>query len=82
VKGKSVLEYGCGDGLNTVILANHGARVIAFDISKQLLALARKRVEANGCDGVQLMLGSAHALPLKDESVDIIFGMAILHHLG
>ena len=27
------------------------------------------------------MLGSAHALPLKDESIDIIFGMAILHHL-
>ncbi|HEX9425677.1 MAG TPA: class I SAM-dependent methyltransferase [Pyrinomonadaceae bacterium] len=81
VNGKTVLEYGCGDGLNTVILANHGARVIAFDISDQLLALARKRVEANRCDRVQLLLGSAHALPLKDESIDIIFGMAILHHL-
>src|SRR6266511_5115214 len=68
VNGKTVLEYGCGDGLNTVILANHGARVIAFDISDQLLALARKRVEANRCDRVQLLLGSAHALPLKDES--------------
>jgi SAM-dependent methyltransferase len=81
IKGKTVLEYGCGDGRYTVLLAERGAKVIALDISAPLLALARKRLEINGCEGVELMLGSAHALPLPDESVDIIFGMAILHHL-
>jgi len=81
VKGKTVLEYGCGDGRYTAILAKRGAKVIAFDISGPLLALAKKRIELNGCDGVELLLGSAHALPLADESVDVIFGMAILHHL-
>jgi SAM-dependent methyltransferase len=81
VNGKTVLEFGCGDGLNTVILATRGAKVIAFDISAELVDLARRRLEANGCDGVELLLGSAHALPLPDESIDVIFGMAILHHL-
>jgi SAM-dependent methyltransferase len=81
VKGKTVLEYGCGGGTYTVALADRGAKVFAFDISPELLTLARKRVEANQCDGVELMLGSAHALPFPDESVDVIFGMAILHHL-
>jgi ubiquinone/menaquinone biosynthesis C-methylase UbiE len=81
VQDKTILEYGCGDGLNTVVLANRGAKIIALDISAELLAVAQKRVEANGCDGVELVLGSAHSLPLPDESVDIIFGMAILHHL-
>ena len=81
VKGKTILEYGCGDGLNTVILANRGARVIALDISAELLGIARHRLKENGCDGVELLLGSAHSLPLKDESVDVVFGMAILHHL-
>jgi SAM-dependent methyltransferase len=81
VRGKTVLEFGCGDGLNTVILSTRGAKVIAFDISAELVDLARKRLEANGCDGVELLLGSAHTLPLPDESVDVIFGMAILHHL-
>ena len=26
-------------------------------------------------------VGSAHELPLEDESVDVVFGIAILHHL-
>lgn len=81
VRGKTVLEYGCGDGLNTVVLANRGAKIIALDISAELLEVARKRVEVNGCDGVEFLIGSAHNLPLPNESVDVIFGMAILHHL-
>lgn len=81
VTGKTVLEFGCGDGLNTVVLAKRGAKVIAFDLSAELVELATKRVEANGCRGVELLLASAHSLPLKDESVDVVFGIAILHHL-
>ncbi len=81
VNGKTVLEYGCGRGLYTVPLAHRAARVIAFDISPDLLAIAKKRVEVNQCEGVELLLGSAHSLPLPDESIDVIFGMAILHHL-
>jgi ubiquinone/menaquinone biosynthesis C-methylase UbiE len=81
VDGKTILEYGCGDGLNTAVLADRGAKVIALDISDELLAIARTRLEVNGCEEVDLLIGSAHALPLQDESIDIIFGMAILHHL-
>lgn len=81
VRGKTVLEFGCGDGLNTVMLAKRGAKVIALDISADLIDLATKRVEANGCRGVEFLVASAHSLPLKDESVDLVFGMAILHHL-
>lgn len=81
VRGKTILEYGCGDGENTVVLANRGARIIALDISADLLSVAQKRLEVNNCCGVDLLIGSAHSLPLTDESVDVIFGMAILHHL-
>ena len=81
VRGKTILEYGCGDGENTVVLANRGAKIIALDISAELLGVARKRLAVNDYDGVEFMVGSAHSLPLPDESVDIIFGMAILHHL-
>jgi ubiquinone/menaquinone biosynthesis C-methylase UbiE len=81
VNGKTVLEYGSGDGENTVVLTNRGASIIALDLSAEQLGVTRKRLEVNGCEEVQLLVGSAHNLPLVDDSVDIVFGMAILHHL-
>jgi SAM-dependent methyltransferase len=81
VNGKTVLEYGCGDGPNMVVLARRGARVVGLEISSEMLARARERLAANECDGAMLVLGSAHALPLPDASVDVVFGISILHHL-
>ncbi len=81
-RGKTVLEYGCGDGGNTLILARRGADVKALDISPDLIEVARRRLEVNGIrEGVEFVVGSAHDLPLPDESVDVVFGIAILHHL-
>jgi SAM-dependent methyltransferase len=82
VNGKTILEYGCGDGVNTVLLANRGAHVISLDLSPELIAITQKRLDAHKIDsGVDLIVGSAHGLPLPDESVDVVFGIAILHHL-
>lgn len=71
-----VLDFGCGAGENSVILARRNARVTAFDISHELLSHA-KRI----CIGPKWFVGSAHQLPLPDASVDVVFGIMILHHL-
>jgi SAM-dependent methyltransferase len=82
VRDKTVLEYGCGDGLNTVMLAMRGARVKALDISPELVKVAEQRITANQLSPtVDFIVGSAHDLPLPDNSVDVVFGIAILHHL-
>src|SRR5689334_6601119 len=81
VHGKTVLEYGCGDGINTVSLSRRGAKVIGLEISPEMLARARERMAANECDPAMLVVGSAHALPLPDASVDVVVGISILHHL-
>lgn len=82
VRGKTVLDYGCGGGFNSLVLARRGARVVALDISPDLIAIARRRMVANRIrSGVEFVIGSAHEVPVGDESVDVVFGMAILHHL-
>lgn len=82
VKGKTILEYGCGDGVNTVLLANRGANVISLDLSPELIDIAKQRLDVHGIHtGVKFIVGSAHNVPLPDESVDVVFGIAILHHL-
>lgn len=82
VSGKTVLDYGCGLGDNSVLVAKHGAKVIGVDISPELIELAEKRMAQHGLSEMaEFRVGSAHELPLEDESVDVVFGMAILHHL-
>ena len=84
VTGKTVLDYGCGTGDNTVLLVKRGAKkIISLDISQDLIEVAEKRLEVNNvsAEKVDFTVGSAHDIPLPDESVDVVFGMAILHHL-
>lgn len=82
VKGLHVLDYGCGTGADSVLLAARGAHVSAMDISPDLLALASRRAELDHQQhAIVPLCGSAHAIPLPDASVDLVFGNAILHHL-
>jgi SAM-dependent methyltransferase len=82
VRGKRVLDFGCGSGGNSVLLAKRGAHVFGVDISADLIRLAARRMAVNGCLGAgHFIVGSAHDLPFPDGSVDVVFGIAILHHL-
>lgn len=47
IKGKKVLDAGCGEGYNTRIFAKMGAKVIGIDISKKLIDYAIKEEERN-----------------------------------
>jgi SAM-dependent methyltransferase len=83
VRGLRIIDFGCGSGGNAVQLANRGAHVWAVDISEDLIRIAKRRMSVNGLDGgAQFIVGSAHDLPFPDGSLDIVFGIAILHHLN
>jgi len=82
VAGQRVVDFGCGSGSNTVLLAGRGAHVWGIDISEDLLRLAQRRLTVSGRDGgATFIAGSAHDMPFPDSSIDVVFGMAILHHL-
>jgi SAM-dependent methyltransferase len=82
VTGKRIVDFGCGSGANTALLANRGAHVWGVDISEDLIRLAQRRMTVSGREGgAQFIVGSAHDLPFPDRSIDIVFGIAILHHL-
>src|SRR5262249_31238920 len=50
IRGRAVLDYGCGHGMAAVVLARRGARVVAFDLSRGYLREAHARARANGVD--------------------------------
>jgi len=82
LRGARVVELGCGDGLNTVILAALGASVIGVDVSEESLVLTAARARANAvATQVQLIHASAQQLPIRDGTADKVFCVAILHHV-
>jgi ubiquinone/menaquinone biosynthesis C-methylase UbiE len=80
VRGKTVLDLGCGTGENVVPLIERGARVIGIDISPDLIAIAQTRINNANLEA-SLTAGDAYETGLPDESVDAIFSMALIHHL-
>jgi SAM-dependent methyltransferase len=78
--GASVLDYGCGNGMASVVLARLGARVTAFDVSAGYVEEARRRAAVNGAP-VQLVQADGEWLPFAAASFDRVWGNAVLHHL-
>lgn len=75
--GLDVLDVGAGRGSDSARLLREGARVTALEISP---VLAREGAKALA--GVRWIGGSAHALPFQDQSFDMVFCNAAMHHMG
>jgi SAM-dependent methyltransferase len=83
LQGKRVLECGCGDGRFSVLLAEAGAEVYAFDISPVSVELCRRRAVAWGVsDRLIATVADLEHLPYPDMAFDLVCGVFILHHVN
>lgn len=80
VRGRTVLDLGCGLGENSVFFATCGAEVIAADLSPGMVEQAVAHCAAAG-HTVQGRVINAQAIALPDASVDIVYAANLLHHV-
>jgi len=69
--GGRVLEIGIGSGLNLPFYSRNAKHVIGLDPSPKLLSMARRNLRPN-LSPVELIEGSAEAIPLVNGSVDTV----------
>jgi ubiquinone/menaquinone biosynthesis C-methylase UbiE len=81
LRGKRVLELGCGPGDYTIIMARRGADVTALDIAPSSLHITRERAEASGVGGaVHVSWMAAETLAFRAATFDWVVGFGLLHH--
>lgn len=82
LRGRKVLDVGCGDGSNSVLLARYGAHVTGVDISPGFIDVCRQRAKLDGVEPQTCFLcAPLETVSLPTESFDIIWGDGILHHV-
>ncbi len=79
VKGKRVLDAGCGPGVYAEWLADHGAEVVAFDVSAKMIRLAKQRLGAKA-KVLQADIGQLLDF-LKDSSFDLVLSALALDYV-
>jgi ubiquinone biosynthesis O-methyltransferase len=77
VRGLSVLDVGCGDGVLASALARRGARVTGLDTDPQMLAAAHHRAKSESIE-LRLVRGRAEALPFEGETFDRVVAVTVL----
>ena len=71
--GKRILDVGCGEGEDAMILARLGARVTGLDVSPAAVELARQRAAINGvADLVEFVCAPLNAANLPEKSFDVV----------
>lgn len=80
VKGKRVLDYGCGAGEGAVFFAKQGASVVGIDVSPGMLAAAERIAKHHGVE-VETRRVTGGEIPADADEFDLIYGNGVLHHV-
>jgi ubiquinone/menaquinone biosynthesis C-methylase UbiE len=78
LRGRRVLDVGCGTGRDLAVLAEHfGCEIAGVDPSSEMLEVARRRLP----EPVDLRLAMAEKLPFPGESFDGALMVLVVHHV-
>jgi len=82
LRGKHVLDLGCGSGDLTLALSLAGAKTTGVDLSRGMVEVAEQRTAFFAPDAeTDFVVAAVEALPINNEAFDVIIGRFILHHL-
>ena len=80
--GEIVLDLGSGGGLEVLLAAQRvGAEgyVYGLDMTDAMLEVARHNTEKAGAENVAFLKGDIEAIPLPDQSVDVIISNCVIN---
>jgi arsenite methyltransferase len=80
--GQTVLDLGSGAGFDCFLAARAvgpSGSVIGVDMTHEMLSKARENAQKNGFTNVEFRLGEIEALPVGDNSIDVIISNCVIN---
>jgi SAM-dependent methyltransferase len=80
--GQTVLDLGSGGGIDVLLSAKRvgpTGKVYGLDMTDEMLALARDNQRMAGATNVEFLKGTIEAIPLPDNSVDVIISNCVIN---
>ena len=82
-EGETVLDLGCGGGLDAFLAAQRvgrKGRVIGLDKMAEMVDKARANAKAGDYTNVEFRVGEMEKLPLPDDSIDVVISNCVVNH--
>lgn len=81
-EGDVVLDLGSGAGFDAFLASKRvgsSGKVIGVDMTEEMIAKAKENAQKHGYDNVEFRLGDIEALPIGDNSIDIIISNCVIN---
>ena len=82
LKGKHLLEIGCGMGFDSLEFLKRGVRVTATDLTPNAVEMTKKHFAVEGLEAEAVHTANALALPFEDHTFDAVWSNGVLHATG
>src|SRR5476651_1202919 len=80
--GETVLDLGSGGGIDVLLSARRvgpAGKAYGLDMTDEMLALARENQRKAGVENVEFLKGEIEAIPLPDNSVDVVISNCVIN---
>jgi ubiquinone/menaquinone biosynthesis C-methylase UbiE len=82
LKGKHLLEIGCGMGYDSLEFLKRGVRVTATDLTPNAVAMTLRHFEVEDVHPEAVHTANALDLPFEDNTFDAVWANGVLHATG
>ena len=79
---QTVVDFGCGPGYFTVELAKKAGKVVAIDLSIEMLEKAKRKTAKAHVANVEFLQSNGTKIQLDDTSVDVALLVTVFHEIG
>lgn len=80
-KSMTVIDLGCGDGYLSRAVARFVKKVVAVDLSAEMLKELTKKAKSNGIRNIEIFQNDGQEVEINEATIDIVCANMYLHHI-